>query len=138
MSLESEMREILVGDAGVSAVVGTRIYPFQREEDSALPAIVYRSTMENPQQSLRSEVDLSETIVEYECIAATIAAAKSLAELVRQALAGTSGAIGDIPHGAIRHTHSKSSFFDPFDGSAEGLFSEIVEFTVMYRTPSLA
>ncbi len=137
MSLESEMRAILVADNAVAAVVSTRIYPWQRAEDSALPAIVYRSIDEDPRQTLNSGVRLSETTVEYECIAETVAAVLALAELVRQSLAGLT-TLATITPVAIRHTGTRNSFIDPFDGSSSGLYASIVEFTVMHRTPSLS
>lgn len=137
MSLESEMRAILTADAAVSAVVSTRIYPWQRAEDSPLPAIVYRSIAEDPRQSLNSGVRLSQTSVEYECISTTVAGSLSLAELVRQALAGLT-TLATIAPVAIRHTASRNLFIEPFDGSGEGLYAVVVEFTVMHRTPSLS
>lgn len=137
MSLESEMRAVLVADAAVAAVVSTRIYPYQRAENSPLPAIVYRMLTEDPRQSLRSEVNLSESTVEYECIATTVAGANSLAELVRQALAGLT-TLATVSPVAIRHTASRPFFIEPFDGSSEGLYAVVVEFTVMHGTPSLS
>lgn len=137
MSLESEMRAILVADVAVAAVVSTRVYPWQRAEDSPLPAIVYRSLGEDPRQSFNSGVRLSETRMEYECIASSVSSVLSLAELVRQALAGLT-TLATITPVAIRHTATRTSFIEPFDSSAEGLYSAFVEFTVMHRTPSLA
>lgn len=131
------MRAVLVADAAVTAVVSNRIYPWQRQEDSVFPAIVYRTITESPKQSLRSEVAMSETTIEYECISTTVAASISLAELVRQALAGLT-TLATISPVAIRHTGSRSLFTDPFDGSAEGLYSVVAEFTVLHRTPALA
>jgi hypothetical protein len=131
------MRAVLTSNAGVTAVVGGRIYPWQRQEDSVFPAIVYRSVAEGPKQSLRSEVGLSETTIEYECVTTKVADSIALAELVRQALAGVT-TLATISPVAIRHTGSRSLFIDPFDGSAEGLYSVVVEFTVLHRTPALA
>lgn len=42
MSVETEVRNALIGDAGVAALVGARVYPQQLPPDVALPAIAYR------------------------------------------------------------------------------------------------
>lgn len=42
MSVETNVYSTLTGDAGVSALVGTRVYPNQLPPDVTLPAIAYR------------------------------------------------------------------------------------------------
>lgn len=41
MSFQSTFRSVLVADAGVAALVGTRVYPTILPQNATLPAIVY-------------------------------------------------------------------------------------------------
>lgn len=137
MSIETSLRDALVANAAVLALISTRIYPQMRAENSPLPAIVYRTVSEDPQRSLRSTAALSRSTIEYECIATTVAGAKALAEAVRQAIADTTGTLGDVSHVAVQHSRSSDLFYDPYDGSSAGTYSVLVEFDVMHRTPTL-
>ena len=52
MSLQAAIRTRLLSQSGVTSLVGQRVYPEARAQDSALPSVVY--SINNEQSSLTS------------------------------------------------------------------------------------
>jgi hypothetical protein len=95
MNVTNVTYRILAADAGVSAAVGTRIYIIESPQGTPNPHIVYRASLENETFS-KSGVSLVDTWrVELDIYHATFALASSVAQLVRSALDGYQGTIGD-------------------------------------------
>ena len=42
MSIEEDLRELLLADVNVAALIGTRVYPLMLPDDAATPAIIYQ------------------------------------------------------------------------------------------------
>lgn len=76
----------LAGQAGVSALVGARIYPLIMPQDGALPALVYTIVSAVPINSLGGFSGLINPRVQIDCWAKTYGQAKALAEAVHQAM----------------------------------------------------
>lgn len=137
MSIEIELRSMLVDDVGLAALVGDRVFPSMRIEDTPLPAVVYTTRRSDAEQALAEQVTLAKSSIRYECIAATLASSRAVAEAVRQAIAGTTGALGSIDRIAVRFISLEDYFIEPFDGSGDPLFSSTVEFEVFHSIPSI-
>lgn len=137
MSVESELRSVLLANSAVAAAVGTRVYPSMRVEDTALPAIVYTTRRSDSEQALAEQPRLAKSAIRYECVATTLATARDVAEKVRQAIAGRTAALGSIGSVAVRHIATEDYFIEPFDGSGDGLFSVTAEFEVHHSIPAI-
>lgn len=137
MSVETELRTVLLADAAVAAAVGTRVYPWLRIEDTTLPAVVYTMRRSEAEQALAEQATLAKSTIRYECVATTLAAARDIAEKVRQAIAGTTGTLGGVGRLAVRFISLEDQFIDPFDGSGDGLFSSTAEFEVHHSIPAI-
>ncbi len=96
MSIEAALYSKLTGDAGVAALVGSRVYPMHMPQAGTLPALVYerittvRSYAHDGQQSptlVRMQVD---------SIAGTLAAAEPCAAAVLACLSGFVGTVGGV------------------------------------------
>jgi hypothetical protein len=81
--IEASLRTYLLADEDVTDVIGDRIFPGERPQKSALPAIVYRRVTGPRVRHLRGPAGLAHPTIELECWAATVSEAKALAELVR-------------------------------------------------------
>lgn len=89
----------LTSDAGVSAIVATRVRPVKLHRTDPYPAIVYRVTNDAPLNGAGGE-DLSGTetaSVSIECLARSYADAKGLAKTVRTCLSGWRDLAGSPP-----------------------------------------
>lgn len=97
MTIEEEVFSRLTNDAGVAALVGTRVWAIHAPQASALPRIVFaRTETENlPHLGGRGTHDR----VQLSCIAyaATVESARAVATAAHQALDGWRGA-GVVQH----------------------------------------
>ena len=89
MSIETDLLDILEANAGVSALIGTRIYPMLLPQTPTLPAIVYSviSAMRTARHGGRASI--GEKRIQFSCWGSTYSGAKALADQVRLALDGT-------------------------------------------------
>lgn len=83
MSLQSDLTTAL------AAVASGKVYTQFIEEDIALPFVVYRIASKTPLGLLDGSVDQTNSVVVFECYAATYAGALSLASDVRTAIAAS-------------------------------------------------
>jgi len=114
MSIEIELRDMLVAAGNVSTLVGSRIFPAMRIEDTPLPAVVYTTRRSDAEQALAEQVTLAKSNIRYECIATTLASSRAVAEAVRQAIAGTTGALGSIDRSKLNVKGSSVAIGHPF------------------------
>lgn len=85
MSIESEVYDRLVGDAGVSAIT-TRIYPARVPDKATLPVIrFFRLSTERP-SAMGSDLGLAGASFQIDCWASTQAGMIALRDAVRQAM----------------------------------------------------
>jgi len=90
-SLEQGIRSILIGDSDVSALVGTRVFPWMRQQGTTFPAIVYELDGTEPEQDLDGYGGMTRAELTVSNVAETYAGAKTLAAHVLDALNGYSG-----------------------------------------------
>jgi len=90
VSVESELFTLLTGDAGVSALVGTRVYPQVADENAMLPLVVYRRVGGAPLRNLATDDAYSSTF-RLDCWATDFSGARQLATAVATAVDRYSG-----------------------------------------------
>lgn len=76
----------LLAQAGVTALVSTRIRPFPLPQGETLPAIAVAMSAENEEYTLAGAAQYPETSVQIHCIATKASAAIDLGEAVKIAL----------------------------------------------------
>lgn len=72
--------------AGVTALVGTRVYPDSIPQDKALPAVAYGRQPSEALMTLSTEIAAERAVFEVYCVASTRTAAEAVGEAVRAAL----------------------------------------------------
>lgn len=85
MTFASRFYTALSGNAGVAALVGTRIYPMIRARGDVLPALVYSVISALPIATLNNS-GYADDIFSVSCDAVTYAGAQTLADAVALAL----------------------------------------------------
>ena len=89
MSVQTDLVTFLLADAGISALVGTRIYPGgQLPQNPTLPAITYKLISGNWIQTATGAAGLAGPRMQIDCWAETYAGADALFELVRLRING--------------------------------------------------
>lgn len=88
MTLEEALRTVLVGDAGVSALVGTRVYPLVIPNGASYPAIAYQTIGREMSQTQSGAISPEDARIQLTCVCTSYAGAKSLMEAIRNAVDG--------------------------------------------------
>jgi hypothetical protein len=92
--INEELFTRLTADAGVSALVASRVYPHKTRFTPTYPHIVYEVTSDDDEYSMAGEIGLPEANIVYRCIAETYREARALAAAVKTSLSGFSGTLG--------------------------------------------
>ena len=90
-SPEFVLRAALVADATVSSLLGTKIYPLAADADDTLPWVTWRRSAIRRQQTLSGPVGVPAIRLEYDIVATTYEAARTLADAIRGVLDGYNG-----------------------------------------------
>ena len=91
MSVESDFYTLLSGNSGVTALVGTRIYPDELPEECDYPAVVFARTRtdEVPYRTVSGQTMGADVDLAVSCWAETRTAADAVAVAIEAALSGT-------------------------------------------------
>ena len=85
----------LTNDAGVSALVASRVYPEPVPQNATYPLICYMRIASTHEHVMGGAAGYLEARYQIKCWASSRSAVKTLADAVRLALDGYSGAMGD-------------------------------------------
>jgi len=103
-TLEEGLKSYLTAYAGLTALIGTRVYPFRIPQGATLPCMTYQR-MDTPRmlthQSVGATGDLAKVRMQFDCWATTYSSAKAIADQLRAALNGKTGSIGTAPNAVV-------------------------------------
>lgn len=94
--IEEALVNILTNDVGVSALIGTRCYPYLAPQDQGLPAIAYQKISGSPFYAHDGEAGLSQARIMISNVDDDYAGAKALARAVRDALSAYQGTAATV------------------------------------------
>lgn len=80
------VRDVLVADSGVTALVGTRISPSPLVQDVTMPSVGLQRIAHVPQNTLRTDGNLDANRVQLDAWATTYAQSRDVATACRAAL----------------------------------------------------
>ena len=99
-TIEKAIRSFLFNDSTVKAIT-TRCYPGKIPQDPTYPLIVYYKVTGMRDHHLQGPSGLTHPRFQVEAWATTYAAAKALANAIREALDGYKGTVGTVVIGSI-------------------------------------
>ena len=117
MSFEADLRDRLVNDAAVAAIVGARVYWDIRPQDSALPALVLRLVNGARDASFGGAMGTQGNQVQFDCMAAS--------KSVSMALRNAAIAVAETP-GVAGATGFQGGIVDLYRSMAEDTASGLV------------
>lgn len=120
--LEPKIFTALTGDTGVSAIVGSRVYPVVIPQKAALPCVTYLRVSGPQEMSLSGHSGLESVRVQVDAWAESYETAKSLASAIQSALLGASTF-------AVTSASDRDLFEDE-----TGVFRVSTDFHVKHRT----
>jgi hypothetical protein len=89
-----DIAAFLAADAGVSALIGTRIYPMLLPQNAIKPAVVYSQVSGVRVTTHDKAKNFTDQVYQLQCIADDPKSVKNLSEKVRQAMEGFQGTMG--------------------------------------------
>jgi hypothetical protein len=94
--IHEELFTRLTADAGVSALVASRIYPHRTRFTPTYPHVVYEVTSDDTEYTFAGAIGMREANIVFRCIAETYSASKTIAEAIRTSLSGYVGTLGAV------------------------------------------
>ena len=94
--LEEAVYSRLTGNAGVSALVSTRVYPNKIPQEAALPAVAYQRISARRVKAHAAPTGLARVRVQVTCVSRSYSEVKALAAAVRTAMQGVMGSVGGV------------------------------------------
>lgn len=86
--IDEALLQVLSGDAGVTAIVGTRIFSTQAPQGTTLPCIVYARDLNSrgPYMHMRGMTGIARTTFAVSCLGTSLLSVRNLSRAVRIAL----------------------------------------------------
>ena len=130
------LRSLLLADATVSGLVGTRIYPVRLPQGVTYPAISYTTISGTRPQNTTGSSGQSGPRIQLDFWSLSFAEAKALSEAARLVLQGFKGDAGS-PAVAIQGAFfdSERDWFDP-DASTAGAYRVSHDYFIWHEEPS--
>ncbi len=110
----------LRAEATISALVGTRVYPFHAPQPAALPYIVVTQMGSEELLTLDGTTGLRHVDFEIDCKADRATESRTLAKAVRDFVAYYSGAAGNETVDVVLFNDESTQYEPPTDGSDRG------------------
>jgi hypothetical protein len=99
--IEYDLKDYLLEQPAISALIGDRVYPVRLPQGVTLPAVTYQRVA-GGEDLTHSGAGPARALVQVDCWANGYDAALTLAAAVRAALAGHRGAMGTARYVAVR------------------------------------
>lgn len=104
MTVAASLYTALTGNATVSGLVSTRIYPVVAPQNATLPHVIYNQIARDPLVGIGGANPKSRFTFQFDCLATTYAGAHALADAVGDALEAAT-TFTAVPYG-------KNDYFD--------------------------
>lgn len=127
------IRTTLLADAGISAVVGSRIHPNVLPMNTSFPAIMYTVLNTKSDSHLSGTTGIAESMLQLDAYGQDYSELLSLMELVRLELQSIRGTYDSVFINMVDLDSSYDGFDRPEDGSDLGLYRVIHTYNVYYQ-----
>ena len=116
--MQADLRSLLLADAGLSALVGSRVTWTMRPQATALPAVVLTIISEVRPYTYAGEVALYETRVQADTYAASAYVARDVDRALAETVSGFKGDVGGTVFDGIFIVSRFDAIEEPGAGSA--------------------
>ena len=123
----------LIADAGVSALVGSRVRPIVLDQRDTVPAIVYSLVNQEGWHSLQGGTTCARSRVQFFAYGNTITEAINVSDAIMASLDGYRGQTQDIFVSSCMLDNSYDMADPPTKGSAEWRYRRAIDFVVCHE-----
>jgi len=93
MGLDADIYAYLVGQAGITNLVSTRVYPNVLPQNSAYPSITYSRVSDNPVRAMSADASVKQSRYQFDAWGTSAESARALADQIISALNGYVGSM---------------------------------------------
>jgi hypothetical protein len=132
-SPEAAVRSALVADAGVAAIIGTKVYPVLAPASAALPFATWRRIGVQRQQGLSGPIGMPTVLLSVDLFAETYERVRELADAVRQCLDGWGGTTNDVRVANVSLTNEADGFITLAGGDLPPVYTVQMTFSILWQ-----
>ena len=116
ITIEEGLKEFLIANAAVNAIISGRIYPNKLPQTVTMPALTYQRIDTPRVHSMDSSgaTGTAHPRIQFDCWAASYASAKGLADALRGALNGHVGTMGAVNPVTVQCALQADERYDDF------------------------
>lgn len=126
---------LLRGESTISALVGTRVYPYHAPQTAALPYIVVTQLTSEENVAMDGTGGLRFVTFDIDCKADRATESRTLSKTVRTFIDDYSGTAGNETIDAVLMNDESTQYEPPSDGSDRGIYTTVLDLTIQY-TPA--
>ena len=137
--MEADLIARLLDVAGVTALVGSRVY-VKPPQDATYPLIRIQRIGSEHAHEMEGAAGICQALTQIDCIGRQVKDVKTLVEQVRQAIQGFKGTQGSTTFRSILLTDQRDLDEPDQQGGETGHFRTVMDFTITYveSIPSFA
>lgn len=132
-SPEAAVRSTLVGNAGVAAIIGSKVYPVLAPASAALPFVTWRRIGVQRQQSLSGPVGMPTVLLSVDVFAETYEGVRDLADAVRVCLDGWGGTVDTVRVANVSLTNEADGFVTLAGGDLPPVYTVQMTFSILWQ-----
>lgn len=132
MNIKPAIRQKLLQNTAITALVGQRIYPSRMPQDMQFPSIVVTVISGNSENHMQNADRLIYSTVQLDILSLSEDQAYQIAEYVRNSLDGFSGTIAAIQVGYCWLTRLQDDWTAPQNASDVGISRVSLDFNTCY------
>lgn len=126
--IEEALFSRLSGFAGLSSLVGDRIYPLKLPQKPTLPAVVYQRISGARVRSLLGSSGLASPRFQFDSYAAGAKTSREVSEQIRLALQGFSGTVAGVRITGITFEGDRDFYYDD-----TGLYRRLADYFIWHN-----
>ena len=132
-SPEAAVRSALVADAGVAAIIGSKVYPILAPASADLPFVTWRRIGVQRQQSLSGPIGMPSVLLSVDLFAETYEAVRELADAVRLCLDGWGGTANNVRVANVSLTNEADGFVTLAGGDLPPVYTVQMTLSILWQ-----
>jgi len=132
-SPEAAIRNTLVTNTAVAALIGSRVFPVLAPATAALPFVTWRRISVQRQQSLSGPIGVPTVSLSVDIFAETYEAARDIADAVRRCLDGWGGTFENTTVANVSLTNEADGFVTLAGGDLPPVYTVQMTFAILWQ-----
>jgi hypothetical protein len=132
-SPEAAIRNVLVTNATVAGIVGTRVYPVVAPVEAVLPFVTWRRMSVQRQQSLSGPIGVPTVMLAVDLFATTYEGVREMSDAIRSALDGWGGTFENTIVSNVSLENESDGFATLAGGDLPPVYTVQMTFSILWQ-----